>query len=67
MGNREFYGPGGTLDTTKKMTVVTQFIGSGSKLSEIKRFYVQNGKSYANSESTIEGVPGNSKIGRAHV
>lgn len=60
MGNREFYGPGGTIDTTKKLTVVTQFIGSGSKLSEIKRFYVQNGKSYANSESTIEGVPGNS-------
>jgi cellulose 1,4-beta-cellobiosidase len=60
MGVTDFYGPGATLDTTKKMTVVTQFIGSGSKLSEIKRFYVQNGKTYANSDSAIEGVTGNS-------
>ncbi|KAF1919843.1 glycoside hydrolase [Ampelomyces quisqualis] len=60
MGVTDFYGPGATLDTTKKMTVVTQFIGSGSKLSDIKRFYVQNGKTYANSDSAIAGVTGNS-------
>jgi cellulose 1,4-beta-cellobiosidase len=53
MGVTDFYGPGATLDTKKKMTVVTQFIGSGSSLSEIKRFY-------ANSDSAIEGVTGNS-------
>lgn len=60
MGVRDFYGPGATLDTNKKMTVVTQFLGSGSKLSEIKRFYVQGGKVFANSKSAIAGVSGNS-------
>jgi len=60
MGVKDFYGPGATLDTGKKMTVVTQFIGSGSTLSEIKRFYVQNGKVFANSASTVSGVEGNS-------
>ena len=50
-----------TVDTTKKFTVVTQFIkGSNGELSEIKRFYVQGGKTIENSESTIEGNPGNS-------
>jgi hypothetical protein len=43
------------------MTVVTQFLkGSNGELSEIKRFYVQGGKVIPNSESTIEGNPGNS-------
>ena len=58
---RDFYGPGMTVDTNKKMTVVTQFLkGSDGQLSEIKRFYVQNGKVIPNSESTIEGNSGNS-------
>ncbi|KAF2866245.1 exoglucanase-like protein 1 precursor [Massariosphaeria phaeospora] len=60
MGVKDFYGPGMTLDSTKKMTVVTQFIGSGSQISDIKRFYVQGGKVFANSDSTIPGVTGNS-------
>jgi len=60
MGVTDFYGPGKTLDTTKKMTVVTQFIGSGSTLSEIKRFYIQNGQVYKNTDSTHEGITGNS-------
>lgn len=62
-GNETFYGPGSdfTLDTTQKMTVVTQFIkGDDGDLSEIKRFYVQNGKVVPNSESTVPGVSGNS-------
>lgn len=50
-----------TVDTTKKFTVVTQFLkGSDGQLSEIKRFYVQGGKVIANSESSIDGNPGNS-------
>jgi len=60
MGVKDFYGPGMTLDTSKKMTVVTQFIGSGSTLTDIKRFYVQNGVVFKNSDSAIEGVSGNS-------
>ncbi|KAF9873757.1 exoglucanase type c precursor [Colletotrichum karsti] len=62
-GNKSFYGPGAsnTIDTTKKLTVVTQFIkGSDGVLSEIKRFYVQDGKVVPNSESVISGNPGNS-------
>ncbi|EOO01771.1 putative glycoside hydrolase family 7 protein [Phaeoacremonium minimum UCRPA7] len=59
-GVKDFYGPGMTVDTTKKFTVVTQFISSGGSLSEIKRFYVQDGKTIPNSESTISGNSGNS-------
>ncbi|CAI6228434.1 unnamed protein product [Periconia digitata] len=60
MGNREFYGPGKTIDTTKKLTVITQFIGSGTTLSEIKRFWAQDGVVYANPDSSVEGLTGNS-------
>lgn len=64
MGNTNFYGAGLTVDTTKKFTVVTQFITddgttSGS-LSEIRRFYLQNGVVIPNSQSTISGATGNS-------
>lgn len=62
-GNTSFYGRGAsnTIDTTKKVTVVTQFIkNSAGELGEIKRFYVQGGKVIPNSESTISGVTGNS-------
>jgi cellulose 1,4-beta-cellobiosidase len=58
MGDTTFYGPGLTVDTTKKFTVVTQFIGN--PLTEIKRFYVQNGKVIPNSQSLIPNVTGNS-------
>ncbi|KAK6440608.1 hypothetical protein LTR95_003164 [Oleoguttula sp. CCFEE 5521] len=64
MGNTSFYGPGKTLDSNKKMTVVTQFITndgtSSGTLIEIKRIYVQNGIVYQNSQSNIAGVTGNS-------
>jgi len=58
MGDTGFYGKGKTVDTSKKFTVVTQFIGS--PLKEIKRFYVQNGKVIPNSMSKIPNVQGNS-------
>ncbi|KAJ7470179.1 Exoglucanase 1 [Mycena galericulata] len=58
MGNTTFYGPGLTIDTKQKITVVTQFVGS--PITSIKRFYVQNGKVTANSNSNIAGVTGNS-------
>ncbi|KAI0126067.1 1,4-beta-D-glucan cellobiohydrolase B [Xylariales sp. AK1849] len=62
-GNTTFYGPGSdfTLDTTKPLTIVTQFLtGDSGDLTEIKRFYVQGGVVIPNSESTIAGVTGNS-------
>ena len=49
-GDRSFYGKGPefTVDSTKPMTVVTQFLTVNGKdngdLSEIRRFYVQDGK-----------------------
>ena len=60
MGDTTFYGkgPDHKVDTSKKFTVVTQFIGS--PIREIKRFYIQNGKIIPNAESKIEGVTGNS-------
>lgn len=60
MGDQTFLGKGKTIDTSKKFTIVTQFITSGSTLSEIRRLYVQNGKVVANSQSKISGVSGNS-------
>lgn len=61
MGVTNFYGPGMTVDTNKKFTVVTQFLtGSDGTLDEIKRFYVQGGQVIPNSNSTISGVTGNS-------
>lgn len=63
-GDETFYGPGMTVDSNSVVTVVTQFLtddGTASgTLSEIKRFYVQDGTVIANSESTIEGISGNS-------
>lgn len=55
-GNTSFYGPGSnyTVDSTKKVTVITQFIGS--PLKEIRRKYIQGGKEIANSASA--NVPG---------
>ena len=64
MGDKSFLGPGLTVDTTKPITVVTQFITSDNTasgdLTEIRRIYVQNGQQIANSNSTISGVTGNS-------
>ncbi|RDW57293.1 glucanase-4 [Coleophoma crateriformis] len=63
MGNTTFFGKSMTLDTTKVFTVVTQFITddgtANGTLSEIKRFYVQDGITYAQPSSDISGVSGN--------
>jgi cellulose 1,4-beta-cellobiosidase len=64
MGNQTFLGPGKIINTSQKITVVTQFITSDNTangdLVEIRRQYVQNGKVIPNSQSTIKGVTGNS-------
>jgi cellulose 1,4-beta-cellobiosidase len=63
-GDTSFYGPGKTVDTKSKFTVVTQFVTSDGtdtgKLTEIRRKYVQNGKVIDNSVSKVSGVSGNS-------
>jgi len=61
MGDTSFYGrgPGYMVDTTRPMTVVTQFLttdGTDSgDLSEIRRFYVQDDKIIKSPSSTILG------------
>ncbi|KAI0051593.1 carbohydrate-binding module family 1 protein [Auriscalpium vulgare] len=60
MGDTTFLGKGQTVDTSQKITVVTQFITStntsSGSLSEIRRIYVQNGKVIQNSNVNIAGV-----------
>jgi cellulose 1,4-beta-cellobiosidase len=57
MGVKSFYGAGSTVDTSKKITVVTQFItGSSGDLSEIRRLWVQDGKVIHNSAANWSGL-----------
>lgn len=62
LGNPNFYGPGSqyTIDTTKPLTVVTQFFTddgtSNGNLKNIRRKYVQNGKVIENSEISWNGI-----------
>ncbi|KAF7314729.1 Glucanase [Mycena kentingensis (nom. inval.)] len=60
MGVLNAFGPGSSnvINTQQKFTVVTQFIGN--PITEIRRFYVQNGQVFANPSSAISGVTGNS-------
>jgi cellulose 1,4-beta-cellobiosidase len=61
LGETDFYGPGSqyTVDTTKKMTVVTQFLTHNGQdvgeLSEIRRYYMQDGKVIPNPTVTLDG------------
>ena len=41
-GNTDFYGPGKTIDTDKKFTIVTQFHGSGTTLESISQYFIQD-------------------------
>jgi len=53
LGDLEFFGPGKTVDSNQKMTVVTQFITDDGTdqgtLVEIRRKYVQNGQVIENN------------------
>jgi cellulose 1,4-beta-cellobiosidase len=57
VGDTTFFGPGSNfkVDSTKPMTVVTQFISSdgtdNGDLVEMRRLYVQNGKVIANANA----------------
>ncbi|TFK60615.1 cellobiohydrolase I-I [Pluteus cervinus] len=60
MGDPSFYGPGKTVDTNSKFTVITQFLTNNNSttgtLSEIRRLYVQNGKVIQNSKVNVPGL-----------
>jgi len=61
-GNQQFYGPGSQyqVDTTRPFKVVTQFITSdgtqNGELTEIKQFYVQNGKKIQIPGTKVPGL-----------
>lgn len=59
-GVKDFFGPNKTVDTTKKMTVVTQFITSDGTddgdVVEIRRKFVQDGKVIEHPKSNIPGL-----------
>ena len=61
-GVKNFYGPGSTysVDTTKPFTIVTQFVTTNGTdngdLSEVRRFYVQNGKKIVFPKANISGM-----------
>jgi len=62
LNDRTYYGSGSgfRLDTTKPMTVVTQFITTdgtdNGDLKEVRRFYVQNGQRIDNSKANFPGL-----------
>ncbi|KAH9142940.1 hypothetical protein LEN26_005100 [Aphanomyces euteiches] len=62
LNNHNFYGPGSSfaVDSTKPLTVVTQFITddntANGNLVQIKRFYVQNGKAIDNPNINWSGI-----------
>merc|ERR1712039_15520 len=68
MGAHNFYGPGANFEvnTLKPFTIVTQFITADGTdegdLSEIRRFYVQDGKKIENSPATIDGLGNQSSL-----
>jgi cellulose 1,4-beta-cellobiosidase len=68
MGETSFYGKGGQfdVDTTKPMSVVTQFITADGTdtgdLVDIRRFYVQDGRVIENSQASILGAEGGNSI-----
>jgi cellulase len=52
-GNKNYYGPGMTVDTSKPFTVITQFVpASNGSLNQIVRKYIQGGKTVSSSVST---------------
>jgi len=68
MGKEDFFGRGPQfdVDSTKPLSVVTQFLTSDGTdtgdLVEVKRFYVQDGKVIPNSEATILGPNGGDSV-----
>merc|ERR1712232_70646 len=61
LGNKNFFGPGSQfqIDSTKPITVTTQFItddnSDNGKLVEVKQFYTQDGKTIEHPKYTVNG------------
>merc|ERR1711934_1102864 len=61
LGQQELFGPGSNfqVDSTQPITVTTQFITADGtdhgKLTEVKQFYTQNGKTIEHPSYTVNG------------
>lgn len=70
LGDREFYGAGKKVDTTRKFTVITQFITDTNTdtgtLVEIRRKYIQDGVVLEDSKSSVPSIPKTSGIGDSY-
>ncbi|KAA0201489.1 Glycosyl Hydrolase 7 [Hyalella azteca] len=59
-GVHDFYGPGMTVDSSKKVTLVTQFITSdgtdNGDLVEVRRIFIQDGQTIQNTAVNFPGV-----------
>jgi len=58
-GHEDFYGKGNHLDSSKPVTVVTQFVThdgtDDSDLKEVRQFYVQHGKKIEHPSVKLQG------------
>jgi cellulase len=58
VGNKDYYGAGKTVDTSKPFTVVTQFpADDAGNLKEYHRLYIQNGKVIKNAVVQLDYAP----------
>lgn len=58
VGNPDFWAPGGTVDTSRPFTVITQFpADKDGKLKEIRRLHIQDGKIFEQPSVNITGPP----------
>lgn len=53
LGNKNYYGPGLKVDTSRPFTVTTQFPAERGVLKQIRRLYVQDGKVIQNAAVNI--------------
>jgi len=60
LGDEEFYGPGKTIDTNSRITVVTQWITddgtANGNLKAVRRKWIQNGKVIDNTHIMWDGI-----------
>jgi len=70
MGDKTYYGPGKTVNSNSKITVITQFYtdnnSTSGTLSEIRRLYIQSGKVIQNSKVNIPGMAAYDSISSAY-
>jgi len=58
LGNPDYYGPNGDVDTTRPFTVITQFpANKKGELQQIKRMHIQDGKLIYNAAVNVTGPP----------